>query len=105
MHLNKKALTSILEKDLKYQGSLYPVCSIFRIRKFIQRGWTISAGQLFKIIYQMNDLNLKDPVTLKEQLTGVDVAYFFELLQILNREQDPERIDYAYIADLVDKIF
>ncbi len=34
---NKEALESILTKQLKYQGSLYPVTSIIRIKKFLKR--------------------------------------------------------------------
>ena len=47
------ALESILTKDLKYQGSQYPVCSIIRTRKFIERGWTINAGQYLKMAIQI----------------------------------------------------
>jgi hypothetical protein len=102
--IHKNALISLMEKDLKYIGSLYPVCSIFRIRKFIKRGWTISAGQLFKIIFQANKLDLDDFEVLKEQLLGVDVAYFSEILSEIKKDNS-EKIDYTYISNLVDKIF
>jgi hypothetical protein len=102
--IHKNALISLMEKDLKYIGSLYPVCSIFRIRKFIKRGWTISAGQLFKIIWQTNKLDLDNFEVLKEQLLGVDVAYFSEILSEIKKDNS-EKIDYTYISNLVDKIF
>lgn len=35
---NKEALESILTKQLKYQGSQYPLTSIIRMKKFIKRG-------------------------------------------------------------------
>lgn len=37
LHLNIGALEAILAKELLYQGSKYPLCSIIRTRKFIQR--------------------------------------------------------------------
>ena len=101
--LNKEALQSILEKQLIYSGSLYPICSIMRIRKFIERGWKINAGQIFKICYQISKLNLDDPKVLYDQLLGVDIAYFIQLLHLLktgNRD-----IDYIYICELIDKIW
>lgn len=47
--LNQPALEALLSKELRYVGSLYPICSIFRMRKFINRGWTINTGQILKM--------------------------------------------------------
>ena len=38
LELPKDALEAILTKELIYTGSQYPICSIIRTRKFIQRG-------------------------------------------------------------------
>ena len=57
-------------------GSKYPLCSIIRTRKFIQRGYTINAGQYLKMAMQLNELDLKDVSVLQDQLIGVDSAYF-----------------------------
>jgi hypothetical protein len=103
--LHPEALECILSKTLIYKGSLYPVASIFRVRKFIQRGWRITAGQLLKIIWQLNDINLKDPVVLREQLIGVDQAYMHQLLRALETKDATQRIDSTYLAKLVDEIF
>ena len=51
--LNTNSLVSIMCKRLQYQGSLFPICSLFRMRKFIKRGWTISSMEIFKIAYQI----------------------------------------------------
>ncbi len=58
--LPQLALKSILEKSLIYVGSLYPLASIFRVRKFLRRGWSITAGQMLKMVFQLNELNLND---------------------------------------------
>jgi hypothetical protein len=102
--LNQPALTSLLEKDLKYVGSLYPVCSMFRIRKFTARGWTINAGQMLKIAMQISKLNLEDIKVLEDQLTGVDVAYFVELVAKL-REKYPTKVNTAYLCEIIDRMF
>ena len=103
--LNKEALQSILTKELIYSGSLYPICSIMRIRKFIGRGWTINAGQIFKICYQISKLNLDDINVLREQLIGVDIAYFLELLYLLKENKENKPIDYIYLCELIDRIW
>ena len=100
---NADALECILTKELRYIGSRYPLCSMFRVRKFIERGWTITAGQLVKIAFQINALNLNDYATLEEQLTGVDHAYFMQLLGAL-REKSPEKVDQTYLMELIDRM-
>jgi hypothetical protein len=105
LELPQEALESLLSKDLIYSGSLYPLASFFRVRKFLQRGWRISAGQMLKIAWQVNELNLKDPKVLREQLIGVDQAYMHQLMSMLNATTPGTRIDSAYIASLIDKIW
>jgi hypothetical protein len=53
---------------------------------------------------QLNDLDLKDPKVLEEQLTGVDMAYFAEILAKVN-EKDPARVDAAYLCTIIDRMF
>lgn len=101
--LNHEALISTMTRELKYVGSLYPICSLFRLRKFIKRGWTISAGELFKIAYDASKLDLDDVSVLSDQLTGVDVAYFVELTSILRSKEG--NIDRSYLFNLIDTIF
>lgn len=101
---NKEALESLLTKQLKYQGSLYPLTSIIRMKKFIKRGWNINAGEILKIMFQISELNLKDFNVLEEQLIGIDVAYFSKLIQIL-RDAPDEKITSHYINTVIDRVF
>jgi len=102
--LRPDALEAIITRQLIYNGSKYPICSIIRTRKFIQRGWNCNAGQYFKMCMQVSKLNLMDTTVLQEQLLGVDVMYFAELIRILNKT-NPKDITDAYIIELIDKIF
>lgn len=104
LYLPHEALTSILSKELRYVGSLYPICSILRTRKFIERGWYITAGQILKCCWQISELNLSDPNVLEEQMTGVDFAYFREVIEAI-KEKNESVIDAAYLFELLDKIF
>jgi hypothetical protein len=106
--LHPEALESIVTKQLNYVGSLYPLCSLIRLRKFIQRGWNVNAGQIVKISYQISELDLKDPKVLEEQLTGVDYAYFKQLIDVMKsdiKDKPQMNIDSTYICNLIDKIF
>lgn len=102
--LHKAALESLLAKELKYVGSKYPICSVFRLRKFIARQWTINAGQILKMCMQISELDLKDLKVLEDQLTGVDVAYFIQVVEAL-KEKDPEKVNSAYLVEILDRMF
>ncbi|ENK1244770.1 hypothetical protein AB2063_002983 [Clostridium botulinum] len=106
--LRQEALEAILNKELKYVGSKYPLCSIIRTRKFINRGWKINAGQYLKMCMQLNEFNLKDIKVLEDQLVGVDSGYFAMLIDTLQKkkESDPNfTIENNYVVSIVDKIF
>src|SRR5699024_3728910 len=81
LSIPRKALEAILTRELKYAGSKYPLASIFRTKKFTERGSTVNAGQYLKMALQLNDMNLHDPKVLEEQLTGVDFSYFQMIIQ------------------------
>lgn len=102
--LNQKALESLITKELVYVGSKYPVCSVIRLRKFIGRGWTVNAGQILKMVMQINELDLTDMRVLQDQLTGVDAAYFLQLINKL-KESDPEKVNAAYLIEIIDRMF
>ena len=47
---------------------------------------------------------LTDPKVLEDQLTGVDSAYFVQLLNRL-AENNPEKINTAYLVEIIDRMF
>jgi hypothetical protein len=102
--LRPEALQAMLARELHYVGSKYPICSLIRMRKFIQRGWKINAGQILKMVMQISELDLTNFKVLEDQLTGVDTAYFIELLEKV-AEKDPEKINAAYLVEILDRIF
>lgn len=105
---NLRAMESLITKQLVYQGSLYPLTSIIRVRKFIKRKWNIGAGELLKIMFHISELDLKDVQVLEEQLIGVDVAYFEQLIKAIHEAKTKNKefkIDRTFIGKLIDKIF
>lgn len=102
--LRQPALEALLARELRYVGSKYPICSVIRTRKFIQRGWSINAGQYLKMAMQISKLNLNDPSVLEDQLCGVDFAYFREIIEKL-KEHNPNAVDSTYLAEIIDRLF
>lgn len=106
--LRKEALECLLSKELRYIGSKYPICSLIRTRKYIERGFTCNAGEYLKMCWQVADLNLNDTSVLREQLTGVDIHYFNMMIKaLMNKEANDEefKATFPYISKIVDRIF
>jgi len=108
VYLNPDSIEAILSKELRYQGSLYPLASIFRLRKFLSRGWTISAGDIFKMGFQVSELNFSDPQVMYDQLIGVDVHYFNQMIYRIKEDLKEKKITKVtgnYLSDLIEEIF
>lgn len=106
--LNTKSLVSIMSKRLEYQGSLFPICSLFRLRKFLNRGWSISSLEILKIAHQISKLNLNDINVLKEQLIGCDYFYMMSFCKALHewREENPNvEFNSEYMFKLIEDVF
>lgn len=102
--IKKESLLALMNKDLVYTGSLFPICSIIRTRKFIKRGWNINAGQYLKMAFQISKLDLNQFHILKDQLIGVDAAYFNQVIDKLE-EQGKDEIDDLYLIEVINRIF
>ena len=102
---NLEAIESILTRQLRYQGSMYPLTSIIRMKKFLKRDWNINAGEILKIMFQISELDLTNPDVLEEQLIGVDVAYFEKLTEILRGIEDKTKVTSGYLNTIIDKVF
>lgn len=108
LNLKTEALAAIMTKELRYIGSKYPIASVLRMRKFIARDMTINAGQVLKMVFQIQDLNLKDTKVLEDQLTGVDLFYMQQVLDIIgNKKMDDPlfNFDSTYMIKVVEEIF
>tara|TARA_R110000850_G_scaffold216850_1_gene342326 strand:+ start:139 stop:1077 length:939 start_codon:yes stop_codon:yes gene_type:complete len=104
---NTKSLECVLARRLIYSGSKFPLCSIIRTRKFINRGWSLDAGQYVKMAIQLADLDLRDPYILSQQLIGVDTSYFQWVLSIITKEEIliDGRVDMQHLMRLINKVF
>jgi hypothetical protein len=100
--LGIKAYEACHNKELIYVGSKYPVCSLFRMRKFLKRGFTITAGEILKIAMNINEFNLTEVNVLRDQLIGVDSAYFNSLIGAI---KDKRNIDRNYLTAILNKMY
>lgn len=86
--LNEDMLMSVLTKELKYRHGKYPVSSLLRLQKYIQRGYTIPTGELIKLALDISKLDLSDAKVFSDQLSGVDLQLSADVLMAANNEFD-----------------
>lgn len=103
---------ALMTKELKYTGSKYPLSSIIRTRKFIARGWTITAGAFLKMAIQLNQLDLMNIDVLEDQLIGVDTTYFKMFIDDVRAKMKEARdkgtefkLTSSYVIETIDRIF
>lgn len=104
---NVEALEALLAKELIYRGSLYPLASIFRTRKFIKREWSCHIGNYLKMALQLNEFDLNNPEVLEEQLTGVDAAYLHQIIKAVHKKLETDKnfqFNATYLCELVDRL-
>lgn len=110
LSIAKDALWALLNKELVVinGGTQYPIAAICRIRKFLNRGFHIVAGQVLKLCFAVCELDLSDYTVLEDQLTGVDWAYFQELLSYIRANKDEcmedGKMRLPYVMELIDRL-
>lgn len=114
LSLPNEALASMMTKELIYVGSRYPICSLFRMRKFLARGYHLNVGQVLKMIFQIKALNLYDIKVMEDQLLGVDTVYMKGFIDRLKHQVkegkledsviNPERFN-DYVTKIVSEMF
>lgn len=87
LNVTKDMLQAILTKELIYTNSYYPLSSLLRMKKYMERGWNISSSNILKIVSDLNNLDLYNPQTLQAQLIGVDLMYLEEFADLLENKK------------------
>ena len=108
-------LQDLASRQLVYNiDGEYPISSLFRIKKYLARGYKISGLELIKLALRINNLNLSDYSVLKEQLMGIDTLLLKDLTDKLNSPEYAEK-EYNFLefmnminqtyGDLFENIF
>lgn len=68
----------LVEKELKYTGSQYPLSSLFRLKKYLAKGWTISNNDILRIVLDIMNILSKRKETKQEFMTDFPHEIEFE---------------------------
>jgi len=87
-------------------GTQYPIASLWRMRKFLRRGFTIDAVNLTKIALAIHALKLDTMQQFKEQMLGIDAAWLGPILDEFNDSDSFKATHVAsFIEGMVDATF
>lgn len=102
------AAKCLLTKTLKYRCNVYPFSSLIRAHKYMQRGYTISAGELAKIAVKISEIDFTDLSQMREQFMGVDQEEFQAVLDELALAEwmdESRTITLDDVYDVIDRVF
>lgn len=73
--------------------SEFPIASLFRLRKYIERGYRVSAMEIVKMALKVHSLPLYNFDALANQLRGIDISYLASVIQEL-KQRSEEAYDF-----------
>lgn len=109
--MNQCFLQHLAQRVLVYcitPGS-YPIASLWRMRKFIQRGFWMPAAEMIKLILRIRDVQIDNFGEMRDQIMGVDTVSMAPLLEALEKckdvEFDPETFLGIMEGAMGDKLY
>lgn len=95
LNLTDDVYKLIIEKELIYTGSKYPLSSLLRLRKFIKKGWFVSTKTMLYIMLEVvqafhnpdksyiEDINKIEDKSIIKYYTNTEFEYKFDVREIL----------------------
>lgn len=105
--LENNFLEHLAQKELYYNvNGKYPLSSLFRLKKYFKKGYTISGSEIIKLGLAINNLKMKNYKDLKQQLQGIDTLFLKELTDKLMTPEYSEKVyDFAEFMGMIDEYF
>lgn len=103
--MHKNFIQDTCRRSLIFNSNtVYPICSLYRVTKYIRKGFTISGGELIKLALSINNLEMNSYQDLKEQLLGIDTYEFIEITDaLIERKGKNAPIDFSEVMELVNR--
>lgn len=102
-YLSDKFLKDLSCKELIVNiKGFYPLATLFRIRKFLHRGYKISGCNIIKLGLLINKLTIRNYKELREQLLGIDTAFLKGLADELMFNLGEKEYDFDEFLKMLD---
>ena len=95
-------LTDLNERRLIFNiKAKYPMASMYRILKYIKKGYKVSGLEIVKIGLSIHNLKMVDYKDLRKQLMGIDTLFLKELTDdLLSKDKDNLEYDFDDFMDI-----
>jgi hypothetical protein len=89
--MGENFLADLCGRRLVYNiNAKYPIASLWRVNKYVKKGFKLAAIESIKLALCINNLNIKNYQDLKEQLEGIDTLFLAELTDVLIKNENKE---------------
>ena len=105
IEVTREALRYIRNKELFYQAAPYPVGSLFRLKRFVARGYKIAMPQMLKLCFSIAALRLSNLEVLRDQLCGYYGKFSKQLVKAIGDDYIAGTLTIPEVMELIDKIF
>ena len=95
-------LTDLNERRLIFNiKAKYPMASMYRVLKYIKKGYKVSGLEIVKIGLSIHNLKMVDYRDLRKQLMGIDTLFLKELTDdLLSKDKDNLEYDFDDFMDI-----
>jgi hypothetical protein len=102
--MDDRFLVDIAQRKLQYTGSSkYPICALYRTKKYQERGYTLSGANIVAISMAIHSLQIKTYGDLKDQLMGIDTSMFEEITKDFDDSKTFDAV--SFINDWYELMF
>lgn len=97
-------LEDVARRTMRYNIACgYPLCAMFRIRKYLEKGYKISGTEIVKVGLAINALRMETFADLRKQLMGIDTLFLRELTdKLLSSEYAEKEYDFNEFMTMLD---
>lgn len=107
--LHKNFLLDLSKRMLCFnENAPYPLCSLFRLRKFMKRGFSISGSEIIKLGLSVNNLKITNYKELREHLLGIDTLFLKDLTDTLLEKKETAYDFHLFLHEIdmhIDKYY
>lgn len=103
--MNSEFLRNLSSRTLVFNsvGAKYPIASLWRVQKYLKRGFKFPAAESLKLALAINNLKITNYKELKEQLEGIDTLFLKELTDVMLEKKD-DVYNYQAAIEMISEI-